>query len=374
MRTVRRSSPSGTSLRRGLRAVALLSVLMVLLGACGGDDATDDAAPEGGLAAAQEEGEVTLYVVPQEQTVVDWVEPFESENGIEAVTHRQSQNALWEQWQQETRADQHIADIVIFNDPTLLAAARDEGWLAEYEPEQGPEYPDGAAEPGWWYMFYNSGEVLAWNTDQVSDDEANRLREEGFGAFLEGDWEGRIGTVAPQATDRVFATYHRLAEGEDADRYGWDLLEVLADGTASVYESAVPLTERLVAGEHAVVIGSADTIASRPAVDGAPIEFMYPDPTTASPFYMAISANAPHPAAARQFMEWATSEESLARVAEISGGIPAREDVEADRAIEDIEWFEGPTGLDGEWPEDDAMWDDQEDFISRWAELFGYQP
>lgn len=354
------------------RTSVTAGALVLLLAACASGSATGDAVDDPDLVdAAAGEGEVTLYVVPQEETITRWVDPFVGEYGIGVVTQRQSQNQLYERFEQETRADQHLADILIFNDPSLLVEAREEGWIEDFTPSTDDAFPDDAKESGSWYMVYNSGEVLAWNTNQVTEEEAERLRSDGFAALAEGDWDGRIATVTPAATDRVFATYYRLGETL-ADEFGWEYLEQLGAATSTFYESAAPANERLVAGEHAVLIGSADTIAAGPMAAGAPIDFVYPNPTTAAPFFMAISSNAPNPNAAQLFVEWATSDEGLAELVESSNGLPPREGIEDRRELADFEGYEAPEELDDGWATDDEMWAAQEEFLQRWGDAFGY--
>lgn len=356
------------------RSGALVTVMVLVTGCSGGgSESTSIDASEDLISAAQDEGEVTLYIVPQEETVVEWVQDFEQEHGVGVATHRQSQNQLWERWQQETRADQHLADIVIFNDPTLLESAQEEGWVAEFTPGSDAEFDDDVKEPGAWYPVYTSGEVLAWNTNEVSDEEAERLRSDGFQALEDDAWEGRLGTVTPHATDRVLATYYELGE-ERSEEFGWDYLDEVGAATSTFYESAQPAVERLVAGEHAVILGSADTLVSQPAVDGAPVEFVYPEPTTGVPFYIAISENAANPHAAELFAEWATTSEPLANLAEISNGLPAHEGVEDHRPITGLDWYEAPAELDLEWHTNQELWDEQSDFLDQWSEAFGYQP
>lgn len=358
------------------KLIALAVPIALLVAACGSDEIDAAAESSNGtdgddlLAAAQDEGEVVLYVVPQEETVVEWAADFSAEYGVGIVTHRESQGAIWERFQQEERAGQHLADILIFNDPAVLEMAREEGWIAEFTPSTDGEFSDAAKEPGQWYPIYTSGEVLAWNTSQVSENEAAALRSGGFGALSDDEWSGRVGTLVPHATGRAYATYYELAESPD---FGWDFLERLGANTTAFYESAAPLMERVVAGEHAVVVGGVDTIAAGLVLDGAPVEFMYPEPTTGSSFHMAISESAPNPQAARLFMEWATTTEALASVAEISSGIPAHDGVEDRRTISEVDWYESPESMNQDWPSNQPMWDVRDEHLQRWSEAFGYQ-
>lgn len=366
--------------RSGRLFVALL--LVAALAACGqgsgpssgsGETAVSSVAGEAALeelaGQAKEEGQLTIYTVAGEETVNEWVAPFEDKYGIDVQTYRASSGVLWERWQQETRAGQHLADAVIMNDFSQLSQANERDWLAKFTPANDEKFSKGAKRAGKWYVIYRTVEPLAWNTDEVTEEEARQLRSQGLQALTDDRWKGRVGLVAPQATERVLATYYRWV---NSDALGWSYVEQVAALNPDVYESAVPLVERLAAGEHHVILGSASSIAGRAVGDGAPIEFSFPGTSTAASFGAAVSANAPHPNAARLFQQWATTEQALSNLSQIAEGLPPHDGVEDQRAAVQKEWYSPPEELDTDWASDQKMQEASQQLLDRWANTFDY--
>lgn len=358
------------------------SLLVAALAACGQGSGSNSASGESAVSSiageaavkelagrAKKEGQLTVYTVAGQETVNEWVAPFKDKYGIDVQTYRASSGVLWERWRQETRAGQHIADIVIMNDFTQLRQADEDGWLAKFTPSNDDKFPDEAKRAGKWYVIYRTVEPLAWNTDEVTEQEARQLRSQGLQALTDDRWKGRVAVVAPQATERVLATYYRWANNE---ALGWSYVEQLAALNPDIYESAVPLVERLAAGEHHVILGSASSIAGRAVGDGAPIEFTFPGTSTAASFGAAVSANAPHPNAARLFQQWATTEQALSNLSQISEGLPPHDGVEDQRAVVQKEWYSPPQELDTDWASDQKMQEASQQFLNRWANTFDY--
>jgi ABC-type Fe3+ transport system substrate-binding protein len=86
----------------------------------------------------------------------------------------------------------------------------------------------------------------------------------------------------------------------------------------------------------------------------------------------AISANAPHPAAVRLFMEWATSDEALTSLAAITQGTPCRAGIPDNRSAAKQPWYKKPTNLDLNWSIDPAESAAQATFLTQWAKVFNY--
>ncbi|MQA84734.1 MAG: extracellular solute-binding protein [Streptosporangiales bacterium] len=320
---------------------------------------------------AKDEGELTVYTVASEEVVTEWVRSFEEKYGIHVSTYRASQSVLWERWAQETQVDQGLADVVIMNDPQALAEADKQGWLAEFTPSSDGKYEDTAKRAGKWYSIYQTVEPLAWNRNKVSPAEAQALRTQGLQALADPRWRGRVAVVAPQATERVLATYDRWTFAQK-NELGWPFVEKLAATAPAVYESAVPVAERLSAGEFAVVLGSADSLMGQAVADGAPIEFSYPDPATGAPFVQAVSANGENPNAARLFQEWATTPDALSSLSELSQGMPPYEGVPDRRAFVDKEWYSPPENIDEDWIFDKQLAGRSKQLLDRWATTFQY--
>jgi ABC-type Fe3+ transport system substrate-binding protein len=351
-----------------------LAIAASLVAACGGtDEPQAPSAPEDGVdvAAAKSEGSLVIYTVAAEETIAPWVAPFEEEYGIDVELYRAPQEVLWERFSQETQVEQHAADILINNDNSLLAEADEKGWLAEFTPETDGDFSGDAVRSGKWYPLYQTAEPVAWNTNNVTEDEAEGLEEDPLNELRDERWAGRVAVVAPQATQRVLASYYRWAD-EQEDDLGWEFVEDIAAHKPVIFESAQPLVQRLEAGEFDVVLGSASSIVGRSVNNGAPIQFSFPEVSTAATFAQAVSANAPNPNAARLFQEWATTPEALSALSEAAEGIPPHDGVQDNRAVVKLPWYEAPAELDADWESDEDLQKAAPDLLAKWADLFGY--
>ncbi len=134
------------------------------------------------------------------------------------------------------------------------------------------------------------------------------------------------GQVSSARADKSGSSYMQLATVLNIykDR-GWDVYKgILANFVLSGSSSAVP---RFVNdGELAVGITLEDN-AYRFVQGGGPVKIVYPeDGTTAAPDGMALVKGAPHPDAAKVFIDWALSKETQDFLVEQMGRRPVRTD------------------------------------------------
>jgi ABC-type Fe3+ transport system substrate-binding protein len=109
---------------------------------------------------------------------------------------------------------------------------------------------------------------------------------------------------------------------------------------------------------------------------GAPIRWVFPDPTPANLTVQTISAKAPHPNAARLFQDWAASAEGQAAWFKVAGVASARADTidprkaaKADWYRED--WYADPKELYIDYLSDPGYVDPAKPIIAEWNQIFG---
>ncbi len=220
----------------------------------------------------------------------------------------------------EARAKRFSWDIVSFNllDMDALAA---EGLLAAYQsPEAATGYAPGAVDPqGRWAAIYVRQYVIGYNTRQVRPDEAPRSwsdllapRWAGKIALDESDVEWYAAMLDYWGRDKAVGYMRALSRQKPQQRRGHSLL-----------------TRLLVAGDFPLALVHAAEI-EKEKQDGAPVEWVRTlDPVVTSPSQVAISARAPHPAAARLFVDFLLSSEGQALI-KSRGRVPARMGVDAE--------------------------------------------
>jgi iron(III) transport system substrate-binding protein len=213
----------------------------------------------------------------------------------------------------EARAGRFTWDVVSFNLLDMDALNR-EGLLAAYtSPETATGYPPGAVGPTW-AAIYVRQYVIGYNTQLVKQAPASwsdLLAPQWAGklALDESDVEWYAAMLDYWGRDKALAYMRALARQKPQQRRGHSLL-----------------TRLLVAGDFPLAVIHAGEI-EKEKQDGAPVEWVRTlDPVITSPSQAAISARAPHPAAARLLVDFLLSRDGQ-RVIASRGRVPARVDV-----------------------------------------------
>lgn len=328
-----------------------------------GDDPLEEAPPEtdGGWAAiveaAEEEGELTFYSTSSpsinERLQAAFAEAHpEIDLEVIRIFSTESEPAL--EAERETGA--RGADVVSGVNYAWMWEKAAEGWFA---PLVGPELTD--SDSAWVGTEYLVGGdrlanpvglvVVSWNTSLLQDG------IEGYGDLLDprlGD--GAIGITTPEFP--IMADYWAFIDEHHHEGF----VEEMAQQEPTIFDSAVPLLEALVAGEIAVGAFTTVTDVLDAQETGAPVEFVLVDPSwTAQNVFFAVEWAA-NPNAAQVFMNFAASAEGQL-AAGIHGCTPLEEIRDqtacgqAEIVLSNVDRL-----TDAEWHE--AFYDD-------WRELYG---
>ena len=215
----------------------------------------------------------------------------------------------------EARANRFTWDVVSFNLLDIDALDR-EGLLAAYtSPEAATGYPAGAVSAHW-AAIYVRQYVIGYNTRLVKPDEAPKA----WGDLLSPQWAGKL---AIDESDVEW--YAAMLDYWGRDK-GTTFMRALSRQKPQQRRGHSLLTRLLVAGDFPLALIHAGEI-EKEKQDGAPVEWVKTlDPIVTSPSQVAISAKAPHPAAARLLVDFLLSREGQ-RVIESRGRVPARTDL-----------------------------------------------
>jgi iron(III) transport system substrate-binding protein len=275
-------------------------------------------APVGQARAQASGGEVVWYTAMNTQEAESLRRVFEKKHpSLSLTVLRQPGEKLRTRILSEARARKQTWDVVSFN-LLDMDALNEEGLLASYvSPETRSGFPKGAVDPGGrWAALYVRLYVLAFNTRLVPPGTIPR----DWAELLEPQWKGR---VAMDESDVEW--YASMLEYWGRNR-GSDFMRALARQEPTFRRGHTLLFSLLVAGDFPLALVLASEI-DQAKKKGAPVDWVRStDPIVASPSLIAISAAAPHPHAARLFVDFMLSFEGQSAVRE-RGRMPARADV-----------------------------------------------
>ena len=293
------------------RRAAVLVALFCAAGAVG-------AAAEPGLGEARHEGELVWYTamnVPDAEAVKKpFLEryPFISLTVLRAPGEKVRTRIL-----AEARANRHAWDVVSFNLLDVDALNR-EGLLAAYSsPQTRSGYPPGAVDPdGRWAAIYVRQYVIGYNTRLV------KQPPQTWSELLAPPWAGKL------ALDESDVEWYAAMLDYWGRDPGLAFMRALARQKPQQRRGHHLLTRLLVAGDFPLALVHANEV-EKEKQEGAPVDWVRTlDPVITSPSQVAIAAKAPHPAAARLFVDFLLSEEGQRAIAS-RGRVPARTDLGA---------------------------------------------
>lgn len=198
----------------------------------------------------------------------------------------------------EAAAGRNIADVLVSSDGVFQAGRTD--LLMKYDYPAVKDLPPELQAPGGLGMpeMINVS-VMAYNTNLVPKDQAPR----NWGDILDPKYKGQI---AIDVGAFEFLDMLRIAMGKEK---AVDYLTKLAANQPLLKKGHSAMAEMLAAGEVKVIAEVFLFQVNRYKNRGAPIEWVRSDPIIGRKSFSGIAANAPHPNAAKLFMDWWGSQE-----------------------------------------------------------------
>jgi iron(III) transport system substrate-binding protein len=277
--------------RGGLRwtLVSLLCVALVTA-ACGGDDGDEAAsttassetaaASEGGggsdaeaaldelVAAAQDEGSVTVYSSQGLDQLNALAEAFDAEYGIDVEVVRNTDADIIPRVETELATNTSGGDLVVTAAQVFMETQAEAGnWV---DPTASPQIAGLGDYDADQYVhegnFFEVGAAVltfAWNTNDVPDGLSDY--EDLLDPELAG---GRTAVVDPAIGPAVVDFYLWLEES-----FGEDFITDLAAQEPRIYPSALPIGEALTSGEVSAAAYAAPVQLVPAAANGAPVDY-----------------------------------------------------------------------------------------------------
>jgi iron(III) transport system substrate-binding protein len=221
------------------------------------------------------------------------------------------------------------ADVWFGAPAEIFERAANEGLLDTYIPSWAELVDDDARGAGnFWFGTYLTPEVIAYNSDMVSEAEAPRDWDD----VLDPRWRGQVLIRDPVASGTMRAIFGgilvRSIQQTGSTQAGFDWLRGLDAQTKEYVLNPTLLYQKLGRQEGAITLWDMPDIAMLQQRQGFAVR--YNIPTSGTPVVVdaiAIVRGTRVPEEARQFYEFVTTREALLTAAERFMRIPARRDI-----------------------------------------------
>jgi iron(III) transport system substrate-binding protein len=321
------------------RAAGAIASIVLLLGAASAraDMATLEA-------AARKEGTLTWYTSHTDGEAAEAVgRGFTAKYpGIQVVVIRTTAQVAYQRLVQDLKNNTPQCDVFSSTDVGHDEALKAQGKFAHFVPENAakvsPEFRD-FDQDGFYYPTSAGMVLITYNTQKVKPEDAPKNWRD----LLDAKWKGRVAVGHPGFSGYV-GTWVVLMR----KLYGWDYFDGLEANKPRIGRSINDTVTMLNAAESLVAAGPAATTL-KSADRGNPVALVYPsDGALLMISPSAVMANAPHPNAARLFLEFLLGTEHAEisvkdraeslrpEIAPLAGAKPFREIKTVRPTIEDV--------------------------------------
>jgi iron(III) transport system substrate-binding protein len=210
-------------------------------------------------------------------------------------------------------------------------AAR-ESLLVAYRPSWADAVDaEGRGKGDLWYATYRTPEVIAYNSEAVSAEEAPRDWDD----VLDPKWRGKVIIRDPIASGTMRAIFGammaRAIARTGSPEAGYDWLRRLDANTREYVLNPTLLYQKLGRQEGVITLWDMPDIATLKQRVGIPVEYVIPSSGTPLLFDgIAIVRGAERPNEARRYYEFVTTPAAMITAARQFVRIPARNDIPAD--------------------------------------------
>ena len=274
---------------------------------------------------AEAEGKLMFYATfnaTDSKTLIDGFKQLYPK--IDAVFYRSSDSAMMERIVTENRAGQNLWDVVVttsFYGHNL----KKRGLLAAYDSPERKFYRDGYKDPqALWTSTYTNYAAFGYNTRGVPKSSVPKS----FNDLLKPEWKGQIGMES-----RPYEWFGTMLKAMGEEK-GLPYMRELAKQT-QLRAGRTLLAQLVAAGEFKGALSAYSQTFEVLKPSGAPVDWVYLNPVFANIHPTGVAAKAPHPNAARLFVDFVLSKRGQELIRGMNR-IPDRIDVTLDPR-----WTEG---------------------------------
>lgn len=313
---------------RSTGALAALTLVTVMVAACGGSTGShgSGAEPTGAAltAAAKKEGSLTWYTSYRGPETVALAKAFNKKYpGIKVNTLHGTADKLSTRLTIEQRGGTYKADLFQGDAAYGVQLVR-AGALQPYSPPHAQKPPSDLDLPdGYQNVDAVLTTAIAYNPTALK--RRGLSPPTSLADFTRPEWKGRF-SVDPEAVN----WYESLISSMGHDK-AHRLLTALGDNSPVLTESHTLALTQVRSGEPmATVTAYGYLVANYAKQTPDSVAIRNTDPLPASPDLIELVKKAPHPSAAKLFMDWLLSPDGQRAIGTVSNRISLRTDVKVD--------------------------------------------
>jgi ABC-type Fe3+ transport system substrate-binding protein len=284
---------------------------------------------------AKLEKTLTLYAAGPSEPYLRWVEEFQKRYpGVTVAFTGGLSVGLNKKIEEQLAKKKMEADLAIFQTIQDFGRWKKANALASFKPEGSdkidPAFKD---EDGAFTTVHVNMITYAYNTQLVAPADVPKSALD----FLKPLFAGKLTATEPGEDDAGFYVFHSVVE-----KYGWDYMtKYMAQKPTFVTTGHATVSNAIAAGEKLATFDSTST-TPRLKAQGKPIDLVL-SRDDATPLFLvaaAIFKDAPHPNAARLFLNWYLAPEQQSR----TGTFSPRADVAPPQGWQALSTYKLDTG------------------------------
>ena len=260
--------------------------------------------------AARKDGKVVVYGSLEDEQLTAIKNNFEKKTGITVDYWRASNAKVLDRAISEYRARKPLFDVILNNEDPMEIMLK-EGILAKYDSPTAKNFSKDAIHPEIGVRYRNVIMGIVYNSMVVKPADAPRSLDD----LVKPQYRGKLVMPDPtqhSLTTQWLASLHKIMGKERAEKFIRDL----AAARPALVESVSPAADRVVSGENPIAIAFVK-FAFEYGKKGAPIDYVRLGKMLGDGHYVAISAKAAHPDAAKAFVDFFLGDESMKIMAEM---------------------------------------------------------
>jgi len=283
-----------------MRYAIAVSILFASLFPAPLHGAQTDAHQRGLMEGAKLETKLVFYTSVETEFARSLANGFETKYPfIKTDTYRSTHEKILSRLNVEQKTGTYTADTVSVGEFETYHLKK-MGFTVPYKSPSASAYPEGFKDPnGYWTDLYDNLIVTAYNTARVKRDELPKRYED----LLLPRWKGRM--VLDRNEDRWFANMLYLM----GEKQGMEFMQALSKQDIAIRGGRGMVTQLLGAGEYDLQIVAYWYRLYLMKKQKAPVDWIALEPSIVATHPISIINRAPHPNAAKLFIDFVLSEE-----------------------------------------------------------------